>query len=77
MTWSVIHHAAGFFFLVDGENKAQILKEVLMGPRDVERLPSQLIAPANGILSLLLDRAAAALLPAPDAQGCGTLERNE
>ncbi len=48
-----------------------------MGPRDVERLPSQLIAPVNGILSLLLDRAAAALLPPPDAQGCGTIERNE
>jgi 6-phosphogluconolactonase len=77
LTWPVINHAAEVFFLVGGEDKAQILKEVLMGPRDVERLPSQLIAPANGILSLLLDRAAAALLPAPDAQGCGTLERNK
>jgi len=40
------------------------------------QLPSQLIAPANGILSLLLDRAAAALLPSPDGQGCGVIERN-
>ena len=63
--------------LVGGEDKAQILQEVLMGPRDPERLPSQLIAPANGILSLLLDRAAAALLPAPGAQGYGELERNQ
>ena len=77
LTWPVINHAAEVFFLVSGEDKAQILKEVLMGPRDVERLPSQLIAPANGILTLLLDGAAAALLPAPDAQGCGTLERNK
>jgi len=75
LTWPVINHAAEVFFLVGGEDKAQILKEVLMGPRDVERLPSQLIAPANSILTLLVDRAAAALLPAPDAQGCGLLER--
>jgi hypothetical protein len=46
-----------------------------MGPRDVERLSSQLITPVNGILSLLLNRATLALLPAPDAQGCGALER--
>ena len=77
LTWPVINRAAEVFFLVGGEDKAQILKEVLMGPRDVERLPSQLIAPASGILSLLLDRAAAALLPAPNAQGCGELERNQ
>ena len=76
LTWPVINHAAEVFFLVGGADKAQILQEVLIGPRDVERLPSQLIAPANGILSLLVDRAAAALLPAPDAQGCGALERN-
>jgi 6-phosphogluconolactonase len=77
LTWPVINRAAEVFFLVSGEDKAQILREVLMGPRAVERLPSQLIAPANGILTLLLDRAAAALLPAPDAHGCGTLERDK
>ena len=77
LTWPVINCAAEVFFLVGGEDKAQILKEVLTGPRDVERLPSQLIAPANGRLTLLLDRAAAALLPAPDAHGCSTLERDK
>jgi len=76
LTWPVINHAAEVFFLVSGEDKARILREVMMGPRDPERLPSQLIAPATGILSLLLDRAAAALLPEPNAQGCGILERN-
>ena len=76
LTWPVINHAADVFFLIGGADKAQILKEVLMGPRDPERLPSQLIAPAGGILTLLLDRAAAALLPAPDAQGCGHFERD-
>lgn len=77
LTWPVINHASLVFFLVSGADKARILKEVMMGPRDPERLPSQLIAPATGILSLLLDRAAAELLPEPDARGCGTLERKE
>ena len=76
LTWPVINRSAQVFFLVSGEDKAQILREVWMGPRDTERLPSQLIAPANGILTLLLDRAVAALLPATDAQACGTIERN-
>ena len=76
LTWPVINHASQVFFLIGGADKAQILKEVWMGPRDPERLPSQLIRPAGGILTLLLDRAAAALLPEPDAEGCGTLERD-
>jgi 6-phosphogluconolactonase len=77
LTWPVINRGSQVFFLIGGADKAQILKEVFMGPRDVDRLPSQLIRPASGILTLLLDRAAAALLPPPDAQGCGVLERNE
>jgi 6-phosphogluconolactonase len=63
------------FFLIGGANKAQILKEVMMGPHDPERLPSQLIWPSGGILTLILDKAAAALLPATDEQGCGSFER--
>ena len=77
LTWPVINRGSQVFFLIGGADKAQILKEVFTGPRDPERLPSQLIRPAGGILTLLLDRAAAALLPAPDAQGCGVLERTE
>jgi 6-phosphogluconolactonase len=76
LTWPVINRAAAVFFLIGGADKAQILKEVFTGARDPERLPSQLIRPAGGILTLLLDRAAAALLPPPDAQGCGVLERD-
>ena len=75
LTLPVINHAAEVFFLIAGTDKAQILKEVLLGPRDPERLPSQLIFPANDILTLLLDRAAAALLPAPGQNGKGTIER--
>ncbi len=77
LTWPVINRAAEVFFLIGGADKAQILKEVFTGARDPERLPSQSIRPAGGILTLLLDRAAAALLPAPDARGCGVLERTE
>ena len=75
LTWPIINHARSVFFLAAGENKASILKEVLTGPRDPERLPSQLIWPASGILTFILDKAAAALLPATDEEGCGVLER--
>ena len=77
LTWPVINHASQVFFLLSGAEKALILNEVFEGPRDVERLPSQLIVPADGILTLLLDEAAATLLPETDAQGCGILERTE
>jgi 6-phosphogluconolactonase len=75
LTWPVINHAKSVFFLIAGADKAAVLNEVLTGPRDPERLPSQLIWPASGILTLILDRAAAALLPATDGEGCGFLER--
>jgi 6-phosphogluconolactonase len=74
LTSPVINRASHVFFLIAGADKAQVLKEVFTGPRDPERLPSQLIKPAGGILTLLLDRAAAALLPAPDAKGYGELQ---
>jgi 6-phosphogluconolactonase len=77
LTWPVINRASSVFFLISGADKAQILKEVLTGPRDVERLPSQLIKPASGILTLILDKSAAAELPATDEDGCGFLERDE
>jgi len=63
------------FFLIDGADKAQVLHDVWLGPHDPERLPSQLIWPSSGILTLVLDEAAAALLPATDGQGRGVFER--
>ncbi len=77
LTRPVINAARNVFFLIAGTEKAMIVNEVLEGPRDPQRLPSQFIAPVNGILTLLLDQAAAALLPEPDADGCGTIERTE
>jgi len=75
LTWPVINHAQSVFFLIAGADKASRVHEVFMGPRDPERLPSQLIWPSSGILLLFLDEAAAALLPATNGEGCGVLER--
>jgi len=63
LTWPVINHAAEVVFEVEGDAKASILAEVLTGPRDIERLPSQLIRPSSGKLLFLLDEAAATGLP--------------
>ena len=75
LTWPVINHAREVFFLIAGADKADRLKEVFLGPKDVERLPSQLIWPASGILTLILDKAAAAQLPPTGEDGKGHLER--
>lgn len=75
LTWPVINHADSVFFLIGGADKAQVLHDVWLGPHDPERLPSQLIWPSGDILTLVLDEAAAALLPATDGQGRGVFER--
>jgi 6-phosphogluconolactonase len=75
LTWPVINQAGSVFFLIGGKNKAELVKEVFAGPRDPERLPSQLIWPSSGILTLILDKGAAALLPAADEHGRGVFER--
>ena len=75
LTWPVINQARSAFFLIGGADKAGVVHEVFTGPHDPERLPSQLIWPSSGILTLILDRAAAASLPATDGKGCGVLER--
>ena len=75
LTWPVINHAAEVVFEIDGDSKADVLAEVLTGPRDVERLPSQLIRPASGTLLFLLDEAAAAKLPAGSEVSAGAAHR--
>jgi 6-phosphogluconolactonase len=77
LTWPVINYASSVFFLISGADKAAVVKEVLTGPYDPERLPCQLIRPASGILTVILDKASAALLPPTDGQGCGVLERKQ
>jgi 6-phosphogluconolactonase len=63
LTWPVINQGVEVAFEMDGSKKTDVLAEVLTGPRDPERLPSQLIRPANGKLLFLLDEVAAAKLP--------------
>jgi 6-phosphogluconolactonase len=61
MTAPFINRADAVMFLVSGTDKADIVREVLEGPRDPQRLPSQLIRPINGRLTWLLDSAAAGI----------------
>ncbi|MBI4608668.1 MAG: 6-phosphogluconolactonase [Candidatus Rokubacteria bacterium] len=62
LTVPVLNRAREIRFLVAGSDKAATLRAVLEGPRDPERLPSQLIRPEAGRLVWLVDRAAAAEL---------------
>jgi len=73
LTWPVINRGREVAFLIEGAGKAQVLHDVLLGAYDPETTPSQLIRPASGKLTFLLDAAAAAKLPAA-TNGAGTLE---
>ncbi len=62
---AVINRARLVVFLVTGDSKASVLKEVLDGPADPFRLPAQLVRPRSGELIWLADKAAAAQLDPP------------
>lgn len=75
LTWPVINQGREVAFLIEGAAKAQVLHDVLLGPYQPDTYPSQIIRPASGQLTLLLDAAAAAKLPAPQSSdSTGTLE---
>src|SRR5258708_30575674 len=75
LTWPVINQGREVAFLIEGAGKTQVLHDVLLGTYQPETYPSQLIRPASGQLTLLLDAAAAAKLPAlPNSDSTGTLE---
>jgi 6-phosphogluconolactonase len=59
MTFPLLNAARKVVFLVTGEEKAEIVREVLEGP---ERYPAQRVRPTRGALSWILDAGAAALL---------------
>jgi len=61
-TYQLINAAAQVLVLVAGADKASIMTRVLQGPQDLQILPSQGIAPANGTAQWLLDRDAASEL---------------
>lgn len=62
LTVSVINAAVEVMFLVSGSGKAQTLQRVLEGPWQPERLPAQMIKPADGSLTWLIDTEAAAFI---------------
>lgn len=62
LTVPVLNAASCVLFLITGVGKAKVLAEVLHGPREPERLPSQMIAPSRGELLWYVDRAAASRL---------------
>jgi 6-phosphogluconolactonase len=75
LTWPVINQGREVAFLIEGAGKAQVLHDVFLGPYQPETYPSQIIRPASGRLTLLLDAAAAAKLPRPDdSHSAGVLE---
>ena len=62
MTAPFLNRASNVLFLVAGADKAPVLAEVLEGPPDHDRLPSQMIQPSAGTLTWFVDEAAAAKL---------------
>jgi 6-phosphogluconolactonase len=71
LTYPVLNAAREVLFLVAGADKVQRLAEVLEGPSDWNRLPSQGVRPEAGSLAWFVDRAAAAGLTLPAAQPGG------
>lgn len=63
LTWPVINRAREVAFLIEGAAKAEVVRDVFLGAYDPEAKPAQLIRPASGRLDLLLDAAAAKMLP--------------
>ncbi|MCP4040057.1 MAG: 6-phosphogluconolactonase [bacterium] len=76
-TYPLINRAQRVVFLIPGEAKAPALVEVLEGPHDPTRYPSQAVRPDPGSLLYIVDRAAAGLLRPETRQLCerdGTTE---
>ena len=74
LTWPVINRGHEVAFLIEGAAKAQAVQDVFCGAYDPEAKPAQLIRPASGRLTLLLDSDAASKLPGTGAEGAGTLK---
>ena len=63
MTAPLINAARQILFLALGQDKATVIREIIAGPFDPERLPAQLIRPTGGRLKWIIDPAAAEKLP--------------
>lgn len=62
LTPLVFNQAREVWFLVTGTGKAETVRSVINGERNLKKYPAQRIQPANGNLVWMLDEAAAGLL---------------
>ncbi len=62
LTAPVANRSARVMFVVSGADKAHAVKRVLEEEDDPERVPAHLIAPDDGVVTFLLDEAAASQL---------------
>lgn len=62
LTAPALNHGREIRFLVGGADKAEPLRQVLVGDRDPKTYPAQLIRPSAGHLAWFVDHAAAARL---------------
>lgn len=62
MTPVVLNAARQVIFLVTGEDKAQMLRNVLHGPYEPDVFPAQVVRPESGNLLWLVDSGAASML---------------
>ncbi|HKU81581.1 MAG TPA: 6-phosphogluconolactonase, partial [Candidatus Tumulicola sp.] len=65
ITPKVINAARNVIFAAEGAEKAAILATVLEGEYDPTRYPAQIVAPASGRLTWLVDSLAAGMLKSP------------
>lgn len=68
LTLPVINHAQHIFFVVVGEKKAPVIKEMI---KDKKVFPASLIHPIFGEVMLLMDKEAARQIPYKDGQHFG------
>jgi 6-phosphogluconolactonase len=59
LTAPIINQSNTIVFLVYGESKADAVKQVMSGERDIEKYPAQLIRPEKGTLHWFVDQKAA------------------
>jgi 6-phosphogluconolactonase len=62
MTVPLLNNARNTFFFLAGADKADVVKQVMRGPRQPEQLPAQLIEPTDGSLIWMMDKPAARLV---------------
>ncbi len=62
LTPPVLNNSSQVIFLVAGEEKAEAVKDVIEGNSSVEQVPAKIVAPDDGGILWILDKAAASLL---------------